>query len=162
MEQMSLGDDFLPELDARETKKAVIEAFDKYRKCKYLTFEEREASMTASYSDMPRGGGISDQTASIAVYNTDKNAARRAYCERIERAVARLPRMERFLIERRYMAADSDYITDQRVYNHEFQPEISWTLYKKYRWEAFYKLALYLRIHVVAKKNEDGEKDGDK
>lgn len=158
MEQMRLGDDFLPDLDSKETKKAVIEAFEKYRKCKYLTFEEREAVTTPGYTERSHGptNVTSDQTADIAIFNTDTQNARKAYCEKIERAVARLPRMERFLIERRYMAEDSDYITDQKVYNFEFKPPISWTLYKKYRWEAFYKLALYLRIHVVAEK-KDGE-----
>lgn len=154
MEQMKLGNDFLPELDSRKTKRAVEEALEKYRICKYLTFEDREATITASYSDMPRGGGISDQTGNIATHNVDAQAARKAYCERVERAVRRLPRMERFLIEKRYMIEDAPYITDYHVYNYDFQPPISQPKYASIRWRAFYSLALSLNIEVT-KERED-------
>lgn len=159
MEQLSLGNDFLPELDASKTKKAVIDAFEKYLICKYLTHEEREAATTPAYVERAYGptNVTSDQTANVAIYNTDAQKARREYCERVERAVAKLPRMEKFLIERRYMAEDSRYITDQRVYAIEFQPPISQPVYAKYRWAAFYKLALSLRIAVL----KDEEKTGD-
>jgi ArpU family phage transcriptional regulator len=138
----------LPELDRKKTQEAVEAAFEKYRIYKYLTFEEREASTTAGYSDMPRGGGISDQTASIAIHNTDVPAARRKYMDRIERAVNRLPRMEKFLLQERYMVEDSEYITDYTVYMDKFQPPISDRTYSKVRWKAFYKLALSLDIAV--------------
>lgn len=156
MEQMTFGNDFLPELDAKKTKTAVIEAFEKYQVCKYLTFEEREAATTPAYVERAHGptNVTSDQTANIAVYNVDAQEARKNYCERVERAVARLPRMERFLIERRYMADDSRYITDQRVYAIDFQPPISQPIYAKYRWAAFYKLALDLRIAVLKSESD--------
>lgn len=150
MQQLSFGDDFLPELDRKKTQKAVEAALSKYRLYKYLTFEEREATVTASYE--AREGGrtnkTSDQTASIAIHNIDSQAARRAYCERVERAVKRLPRMERFLIEERYMGEDAEYITDYHVYCHTFQPPISEGTYSKIRWKAFYKIALALDIAV--------------
>lgn len=141
----------LPQLDEKKTKAAVEEALMKYRIYKYVSFEEREASITASYSDMPRSNTnvTSDQTADIAIYNTDKQAARKAYCERVERAVRRLPRMERFLIEERYMSDDAEYIRDHNVYCFKFQPPISKDTYAKIRWKAFYKLALSLNIQVV-------------
>lgn len=49
--------------------------------------------------------------------------------------------MEAFLIRERYMTVEHDYITDGKIYNHVFQPPISWGKYKKIRWKAFYKLA---------------------
>lgn len=141
----------LPDLDGERTKIALEEAFDKYIKCKYLTFEAREVNLTASYTERAHGptNVTSDSTADIAIYNTDVQVARKAYCEKVERAVARLPRMERFLIERRYMSDDSRYITDERVFAIEFQPPISRPKYVKIRREAFYKLALDLRIAVL-------------
>jgi hypothetical protein len=118
---------------------------------KYLTFEEREASITASPE--PRYHGptnvTSDQTGSIAIYNVDEYGKRKHFCERTERAVKHLPPMERFLIESRYMAEDSDYITDFNVYCHKFQPSISQPTYDKIRWKAFYRLALNLNIAVT-------------
>ncbi|GIO04777.1 hypothetical protein J31TS6_08050 [Brevibacillus reuszeri] len=73
--------DFLPELDRKKTQKAVESALSKYRLYKYLSFEEREASVTASYEG--REGGrtnmTSDQTGSIAVYNIDEQEMRKVY-----------------------------------------------------------------------------------
>ncbi|MNW36172.1 hypothetical protein D3C74_131810 [compost metagenome] len=153
MGQMS----FLPEIDRKGTQAAVEDALERYRMYKFLIHDEREASMTASYSDMPRGGGLSDQTASIAIHNVDKQAKRREYCERIERKVKFMPRMERFLIEERYMTKEHDYITDQHVYNHVFQPPISEGKFSKIRWKAFYKLASDLNLLVEKTEEEKDE-----
>lgn len=141
----------LPELDRKKTQAAVEAAMEKYRIFKTITFEEREASITASYSERFHGptNQTSDQTADIAIHNVDEPAFRRSYCERIERAVKRLPRLERFLIEERYLSEDSEYITDYNLYCHKFQPPISKDTYAKIRWKAFYKLALSLNIQVV-------------
>ncbi|MGG4090621.1 ArpU family phage packaging/lysis transcriptional regulator [Paenibacillus lautus] len=139
MEQQS----FLPEIDRDRTQEAVEAILERYRMYKFLSFEEREASTTSNISDIPRSftGTTTDQTASIAIYNVDSRAQQKNFCERVERVVRRMPRMESFLIRERYMTVEHDYITDQNVYNHVFQPPISWGKYKKIRWKAFYKLA---------------------
>ncbi|GIN38475.1 ArpU family phage packaging/lysis transcriptional regulator [Heyndrickxia oleronia] len=143
----------LPELDRKETQRAVESALEKYRLFKYLTIEEREVSTTSHIDDI--GGGrsnsTSDSTGDIAIYNADQQEFRKKYCERIERAVKRLPKMERFLIEERYMVEESEYITDYKVYCFKFQPPISAVTYDKIRWKAFYKLALNLNIAVTKK-----------
>jgi ArpU family phage transcriptional regulator len=141
----------LPELDRELTKQKVEEHLWKYRMFKYLTFEEREASITASPEPRYHGATnqTSDQTGSIAIHNADEQAKRKHFCERTERAVKHLPPMERFLIEQRYMAEDSEYITDFNVYCHKFQPPISHVTYSKIRWKAFYRLALNLNIAVT-------------
>lgn len=141
---------FLPEIDRERTQAAVEAALYKYRENKFLTFDEREASTTAAWSATPRSdtGTTSDQTSNIAIYNVDGKAARREYCERIERIVRRLPRMEKFLIEERYMTNEHDYITHEKVYSFSFKPPISAGTYKKIRWKAFYKLALDLNLIV--------------
>jgi ArpU family phage transcriptional regulator len=143
----------LPELDRRMTQAAVEAELEKYRLYKYLTLEEREASITASSEARYHGptNQTSDQTGSIAIYNADQQRYRKEYCDRMERAVKRLPKMERFLIEERYMAEESEYITDYQVYCFKFQPVISATTYDKIRWKAFYKLALNLNLAVTKK-----------
>jgi ArpU family phage transcriptional regulator len=141
----------LPEIDRKSTQQAVEDELEKYRLLKYLSFEEREASITAS-SDIRYHGPTnqtSDQTADIATYNSDQQKFRKDYCQRVERAVSRLPKMERFLIEERYMSVDADYITDYNVYSFKFQPPISHVTYSKIRWKAFYRLALNLNVAVV-------------
>lgn len=141
----------LPELDRKETKIKVEEHLEKYRLFKYLTFEEREASITASSE--PRFHGptnqTSDQTAQIATFNANEQEYRKHFCWKTERAVHRLPKMERFLIEERYMSEDAEYLTDYKVYCFKFQPPISEKTYDKIRWKAFYKLALNLNIAVL-------------
>ncbi|MET1176969.1 ArpU family phage packaging/lysis transcriptional regulator [Peribacillus simplex] len=146
----------LPELDRRETQKAVEEALEKYRLFKYLIFEEREASITASAEIRYHGptNQTGDQTGSIAIYNAEQQAYRKGFCERLERAVSRLPKLERFLIEERYMQEESDYLTDYNVYCFKFQPSISEGTYTKIRWKAFYKLALNLNIAVINRRGE--------
>ncbi|WP_339271509.1 ArpU family phage packaging/lysis transcriptional regulator [Paenibacillus sp. FSL K6-1330] len=159
MKQMAFE---LPELDRKKTREAVEAALEKYRLFKSIAFEEREAQVTAAWSDMPKGftGTTSDQTASIATHNVDVPAARRAYCERIERAVGRLPRRERQLISERYLNIDCDY--DYVVYNQVIDPPISETTYYQRKWKAFYKLALSLNIQVVKedKKGMESENGG--
>ncbi|GIO33677.1 ArpU family transcriptional regulator [Paenibacillus albilobatus] len=146
----------LPELDRKKTQAAVEAALEKYRIYKSITFEEKEASVTASPTERFHGptNVTSDQTAAIAIYNVDTPAARRAYCERIERAVNQLPKRERILITERYLNTDCDF--DYQVYNNAFDRPISESSYYKYKWKAFYKLALNLNIQVV--KEQRGEK----
>lgn len=147
----------LPELDRKATKVKVEEHLEKYRMCKYLTFEERETSLTASPE--PRYHGptnlTSDQTGSIAIYNVDEQQKRKSFCQHTEWAVKKLPKMERSLIEQRYMSEEAEYLTDYQVYNFLFQPAISEKTYSKIRWKAFYKLALNLNIVVL--KVSDGK-----
>jgi ArpU family phage transcriptional regulator len=143
----------LPELDRKATKAKVEEHLEKYRLFKYLTYEEREASITASTEERFHGptNVTSDQTGSIAIYNADEQERRKQFCLRTERAVKYLPPRERFLIEHRYMADDSEYLTDFKVYCFKFQPPISAVTYDKIRWKAFYRLALNLNIAVTKK-----------
>lgn len=142
---------FLPELDRKKTQKAVEDALEKYRLYKYLEYEEIEASVIGSYTERfhSNTNKTSDQTSAIAIRNVDIPNARRAYCERVERVVNRLPRLEKFLITERYMGNDSEYITDYQVYCFQFQPPISEGKYSKIRWKAFYKIALALDIVVL-------------
>ncbi|MBS4188688.1 transcriptional regulator [Bacillus sp. FJAT-49705] len=141
----------LPELDRKATQAKVEEHLERYRLFKYLTFEEREASITASADIRYHGptNQTGDQTGSIAIYNADEYEQRKRFCERTEKAVKRLPPMERFLIEARYMSDDSEYLTDYNVYCFKFQPPISHVTYGKIRWKAFYRLALNLNIAVT-------------
>ena len=148
----------LPELDRKATQKEVEAALEKYRIFKYVYFDEREANITSTLDDV--GGGrsnvISDQTGNIAVHNVDEKEKRRRYCEHIERAVKRLSKMERFLIEERYMSMESEYISDYNVYCFKFQPPISHVTYYKIRWKAFYKLALNLNVAVIIPNEQQG------
>lgn len=157
----------LPELDRKATQAKVEEYLERYRLYKYLTFEEREASVTASSEVRYHGPTYQtgDQTGSIAIYNADQQAYRKQHCERLERAVNRLPPMEKFLMQERYMVEHADYLTDYKVYSFTFQPPISEKTFSKIRWRAFYKLALNLNLAVTRLQSHyfqqsDEKKDG--
>lgn len=149
MKQMSF---VLPEIDRKATQSKVELHLEQYRLFKYLAFEEREASITASSEIRYHGptNTTSDQTSNIAIYNADQQKYREQFIFRTEKAVDRLPKMEKFLIQERYMSSESEYLTDYNVYSHKFQPPISEKTYSKIRWKAFYKLALNLNIAVLS------------
>lgn len=146
----------LPELDRKLTQAAVEAALEKYRLYKSITSDEREAQTTAAWSDSPKGytGTTSDQTSNIAIHNVDSQEYRKRYCERMERAVKKLPMKERILITERYLNIDCDY--DYVVYNHVLDPPIGETTYYKRKWKAFYKIALTLNIQVVKEQKGTG------
>ena len=141
----------LPEIDRKATQNKVEQHLEQYRLFKYLAFDEREASITASTQERFHGptNVTSDQTSSIAIYNVDQQKFRDNFIFRTEKAVDRLPKMEKFLIQERYMSSEAEYLTDFHVYCHKFQPPISHVTYGNIRWKAFYKLALNLNIAVT-------------
>ena len=144
--QLHMDFDILPALDEVKTRQAFVDAMDKYRICKYLIADEREATTTASYSDMPRSntGVTSDQTASIAVHNVSEQEVRKRYVERIDRAVSRLDRKGRVLITEKYMGEDD--LPDEEVMEEHLK--IGRTAYYNLKWRTVYKLALILKIEV--------------
>lgn len=137
-------DKLLPELDRRKTQAAVEALLEKYRIYKTITFEAREASITASYTERFHGptNVTSDQTAQIAVHNVDVPAARMAFCQVIESIVERLNEREQLIIRERYMKQDD--VFDYKVYNYILDPPVSKDTYTKIRTRAFYKMALAL------------------
>lgn len=66
--------------------------------------------------------------------------------EIMESVIEKLPDKERFLIKERYMQPDSDYITDQQIFNFKFVPAISANGYVNIRNRAMIKIALKLGI----------------
>ncbi|MEK5640524.1 transcriptional regulator [Paenibacillus rhizosphaerae] len=135
-------DQMLPQLDRRKTQAAVEAILEKYRIYKTITFEVREANVTASYTERFHGptNVTSDQTAQVAVYNVDAPATRQAYCRMIESIVERLGEREQTLIRERYMKEDD--VFDYKVYNYVLDPPVSKDTYTKIRTRAFYKMAL--------------------
>lgn len=146
----------IPTADKKAIRKAVESALAKYRMYKHFAFEEREASITKNYDFIYHGktNRTSDQTGATAVHNVDGQSARQAYCDLVEQAVNRLPNMEKSLIEKRYLGADYEYITDYSVYCHQFDPPISEGTYTKIRQRAMNKLFNMLGLYITNKPGE--------
>lgn len=90
------------------TKAAVEKYLLQAREYKITEYIPEEATITASYSDMPRSytGLTSDQTFELAQRNVDEQARRRRHIERTEKAISRLGARQRKLVELRYMLDD--------------------------------------------------------
>ena len=95
----------------------------------------------------------------LARYRVSKLAAENsnndniAFHQMIKRAIEVLPTPERFLIETRYLSADSEYLTDYHVYNFKFDPSISSMTYTKIRDTAMIKISLFLNLDTGVKLN---------
>ncbi|WP_289891443.1 hypothetical protein [Virgibacillus pantothenticus] len=67
------------------------------------------------------------------------------FFQTIDNAVEGLPEKESFLIRKRYLSNESEYITDSQMYNEIFDPPVSERTYSsKIRDRAMLKLALSL------------------
>ena len=81
------------------------------------------------------------------------NHEQQTFIKRIESAVNSLPRQERELIEKRYLVPDSDYITDQQIYQEEMQ--ISYPYFRVIRERTFKKLAIILGLNKLNEKDDE-------
>ncbi|ASA21287.1 hypothetical protein B9T62_11115 [Paenibacillus donghaensis] len=140
--------DKLPLPVKREVRSKMETEFERYRLWKFITFQEREVSITAAWSDTPKGftGTVSDQTGNIAAYNVNEPERRRQFCERVEYAVSRLPHKEQQVITQRYMQREVTF--DFVVFNQTIDPPMSRGTYDKIKARAMTMLAMALNIEV--------------
>lgn len=108
---------FLPEIDEKATKQAVEQMLEKYRIYKLQVSLNRQPTITADYSFMPRSytGTTSDSTANAAIANSDYESERIQFLNRVHNAINRLTPRERAIIVQVYLADEPKY--DYEVYN---------------------------------------------
>ncbi|HIW32437.1 MAG TPA: hypothetical protein IAA29_06600 [Candidatus Paenibacillus intestinavium] len=127
------------------TKSAVEKYLLQAREYQITEYIPEEASMTASYSDMPRGntGLTSDQTGRLAEKNVDEPIRRKKHIERAEKAVSRLNGRQRNLINLRYMSDDD--VLDLNV-----AAELGYSErhYRRIKSVAIYRLASILGLFI--------------
>ncbi|WP_422657369.1 ArpU family phage packaging/lysis transcriptional regulator [Paenibacillus sp. EC2-1] len=140
--------DRLPPDVKKEIRIAVENELERYHIYKYTLFHDREVNITTVISDTPKSftGTTSDQTSNVAVYNVDEPARRRAFCDRLEKAVEQLPHRERFLITERYMKRDMPF--DYAVYSLLMDPPVTEATYAKLKNKAMALLALMLNLQI--------------
>lgn len=100
-------------VDEEATRDAVEKYLKQAREYKVTEYMPEEPIVTAAYNDMPRGGGVSDPTARIAITNVDEPERRRRHVERAERAVKRLGSRQQELVRKKYL--DDDDVADMDV-----------------------------------------------
>lgn len=70
-----------------------------------------------------------------------------AFIEKVERSVARLPTIEREIIEKKWMTEESDYVTHTLVKD---ELMISNTTYHNIRAKALYKISFSLGVNTMS------------
>ncbi|CEH31925.1 ArpU family transcriptional regulator [Aneurinibacillus migulanus] len=137
---------FLPKIDRRATQKRVEEALETARIYKQIGFVRREMKNTPAYEARYHGATnkTNDVAADCAAWNVDKEEEIRTLTERVERAVSRLGKKEREIIQLRYLEDESfDYIVAGEI-------RLSERTYTRMKARAFYKLAFMLKLEVLS------------
>jgi ArpU family phage transcriptional regulator len=138
---------FLPPIDEDRTKENVEVALEKCRLYEEIGFHpEYEPKFAHTYSLAPSFGtnAIHSSTEDVARKNVDTEMERREHVSRVRKAVSRLSRIEREIIEKRYL--EDAYVTDYMVYT---EMHMSERTYYRIKTRAFYKLAFSLRLEVI-------------
>jgi len=140
------------EIDREATRQAVEERLESARIYKQIGFVRREMKNTSSPEPRYHGptNAISKPAEDVAVWNVDTEAWMQQQQEQVERAIARLGRTERQIIEMRYLEDDEVY--DYNVYN---EIGMGSTKYYEVKSRALYKLAFALRLEVYIQPNEE-------
>lgn len=135
----------LLEIDREATRKRVEEHLETARIFKQIGFVRRDMKNTTSYGPRYHGATntVSKPAEDVAAWNVDTEEHLKEIQERVERAVKRLGRLERDIIEKRYLE-------DEEVYDYNVFTELHMSERKYYRLKskAIYKLAFMLRLEV--------------
>ena len=128
-----------------ETKAAVEKYLLQAREYKITEYIPEEASITASYSDMPRSytGVTTNQTFRLAAMNVDEPERRKKHIERAHKAIARLSKRQQKLINMRYME-------DNDMFDYEIAMELGFSesTYRRTKSVAILRLASILGLLV--------------
>jgi ArpU family phage transcriptional regulator len=107
---IQLAFDILP-IHEKETRRRVEEYLETVRVYRQIGFVRRQAALTASPEPRYHGltNAISRTTENIAVWNTDREAELEQKSKLLDLAMGRLKKVEREIIERRYMDYEDEY-----------------------------------------------------
>lgn len=141
------------EIDREATRKAVEEHLETARIYKQVGFMRREMKTAPSYEPRFHGAtnAISKPAEDIGTWNVDTDERMKETQERVDRAVGRLGRLERQIIQQRYL--EDDEVFDYNVFS---DLHLSERKYYRVKSNAIYKLAFALRLEVYAEEEESG------
>jgi len=133
------------EIDREATRQRVEEHLETARIYQQIGFVRREMRNTTSLE--PRYHGptnyIGKPAEETATWNVDAEERLKEITERVQKAVGRLGKLERQIIEKRYLEGDEVY--DYNVYT---ELHMSERKYYRLKSKAIYKLAFMLRLEV--------------
>jgi len=141
-----MGQQSMFQYDDKETWRRVEERLESARLYKQFGFIRREIKNTPSYSPREHGNtyAISKPVEDISIYNIDREDQLQREYDEVTRAVGRLSKLQKQIIEMRYLTAEE--ITDINVYVELHMSERSYYYAKS---KAMYRLAWALRLEVI-------------
>ncbi|MGF6358055.1 ArpU family phage transcriptional regulator [Paenibacillus sp. 4624] len=141
--QLTLG---LPALDSEQTRRNVEDRLETVRIYRQIGMTRREIGTTPNYSPREHGSTnqISMATQDTAIWNVDKEAELEEHSIMLDRALQKLSRKERELIERRFL--EDEDVFDYNVCADMNMGERS---FRRMKARAIYKLSLSLRLEVL-------------
>lgn len=135
----------LPEIDREATRKAVEGILEQTRLYKQIGFIRRGMKSTPSYEPRlhAQTNYVGKQAEDVAIWNVDTEKRMTETIEKVDRAVNRLSKREKKIIQMRYFEDEDVY--DYTVYN-----ELGYSERQYYRIKSrvFYKIAFMLKIEI--------------
>ncbi|MEK4452318.1 ArpU family phage packaging/lysis transcriptional regulator [Paenibacillus sp. FSL L8-0506] len=137
--------DILP-IDEKETRRRVEEYLETVRVYRQIGFVRRQAALTASPEPRYHGStnAINRTTENIAIWNTDRETELEQKSKLLDLAMGRLKKVEREIIERRYMDYEDEY---DSILSGEMG--MSERKYRRVKSRAIYILACALSLEVL-------------
>lgn len=140
------------EIDRETTRQRVEEHLETARVYRQIGFVRREMKVTASPE--PRYHGptnvIGKPAEETATWNVDTEERMKEITEKVQKAVSRLGKLERQIIEKRYLEAEDVY--DYHVYT---ELHMSERKYYRLKSKAIYKLAFMLRLEAFVEPDDE-------
>jgi len=135
------------EIDREATRTAVEERLESARIYKQIGFVRREMKNTSSPEPRYHGATntVGKPAEDVAVWNVDMEQRMEEQYNQVQHAIARLWKVEREIVEMRYMSSNE-------VYDYNVFSELNMSERKYYRIKssALYKLAFALRLERYA------------
>jgi len=136
---------FIWEIDREATRQRVEEYLETARIYSQIGFVRREMKVTASPGPRYHGAtnAVGKPTEETAAWNVYTEERMKEIADKVHKAVSRLGKLERQIIEMRYLQ-------DDEVYDYNIYTELHMSERKYYRMKskAIYKLAFMLRLEV--------------
>ena len=135
----------LMEINREETRRRVEAELERARIYKEVGFVRKETQLTPAYEPRYHGSTnvTSNQIENVAIFNVDTESRLKQAYERVNIAMRGLKRMERDIINMRYL--DDEDVLDFNVYNELALSERS---YYRRKSRALYKLAFAMSLEV--------------
>lgn len=140
------------EIDRETTRQRVEEYLEMARIYSQIGFVRREMKVTAAPDPRYHGptNAVGRPAEEVAAWNVDTEERMKEITEKVQKAVSRLGKLERQIIEKRYLEDEDTH--DYHVY---MDLHMSERRYYRLKSKAIYKLAFMLRLEAFVEPDDE-------